>query len=76
MGYIIEIGGLASNEEYRYCVGVKEKDDPCYPCSAPGNDVKLCGRELKPPSCDEKKWPCRDKTVPKVAHIDSWAVLS
>lgn len=39
-------------------------------------DVKLCGKSLRPPSCDNKKWHCRDKSVDFVAHIDGWEALS
>lgn len=52
------------------------KDDPCYPCSAPGYDEKLCGPGLYPPSCNAEKWHCRVGEVPLVAHIESWEALS
>jgi len=70
--YIIDVGGIASNEEYRYCTGVPLKDNPCYPCVAPGYDERLCGPGIFPPSCDPEKWHCRQDSVVFVAHLSNW----
>jgi cathepsin F len=56
--YIAEVGGIASNESYPYCVGIGGKNS-CYPCTAPDFNETLCGPGLYPPSCNDTKWPCR-----------------
>ncbi|KRX05889.1 hypothetical protein PPERSA_03826 [Pseudocohnilembus persalinus] len=74
--YIIDVGGMNSLEDYRYCVGIKQKDNPCYPCSAPGYNEQLCGPGSYPPSCDFIKYPCRMSEYKKVAQLESWELLS
>ena len=38
--YVQRAGGIASEEDYPYCVGTK---NPCYPCEAPGYNKTDCG---------------------------------
>ena len=62
-------GGLASEDDYPYCIG-----KTCYPCEAEGYNEERCGPGLKPPSCSIEN-PCK-KDVKKTAKIDNWKSLS
>ncbi len=45
-------GGLASDEDYPYCISYADDDKKkCWPCSAEGFDKKRCGEGLFPPMC-------------------------
>lgn len=62
-------GGIASEENYPYCVGV---DKPCFPCPAPGYNKSLCGPPIPyckvTDSCQAKF--DKKKFVPNLKVID------
>ncbi|EAR88193.1 papain family cysteine protease (macronuclear) [Tetrahymena thermophila SB210] len=68
--YVINAGGLPSEETYPYCVG----NGGCYPCPAPGYNETLCGPAV--PYCNATAYPCRQGQVPIAAKIEDWKALS
>ena len=58
MQYVIRVGGLPSEADYPYCLGLGGKDD-CYPCSPKGYNKTSCGPGLFPPSCNDTLYPCK-----------------
>lgn len=76
MEHVIKVGGLASDNDYPYCMNYSDKDkNKCYPCSPPGYNETLCGKGLFPPACD--KILCREGSadVDYVAKISDWKAI-
>lgn len=77
MQHFIKVGGVASEEEYPYCLGSKDKDIKCYPCSPAGYNKTACGPGLTPPACDGTTHNCRENNGLKyTAKISDWKAIS
>lgn len=73
--YVAKAGGLATEQDYPYCIAFKDSDqNKCWPCSAQGYDKDRCGEGLLPPRCKQVN-PCR-LDIPKRASISGWKALS
>lgn len=72
--YLQKAGGIASEEDYSYCSGLKE---PCFPCGPPGYNATRCGPAI--PYCLLKD-SCQAKLDPskfvKNLKIDDWKQTS
>ena len=67
-GYIMQKGGLVSEEDYPYCAGT----GACYPCAPQGFSRADCGPP--PEYCNRTEYPCRDD-LPKAASIRGWCAV-